>query len=243
MGPEHPYPIPTSDCYEATRYIFDHPDEFNIDATKIVVAGDSAGGNAVAVLTQRLLAEKRPLPKVQLLIYPWCQLFNHRFPSSLRYHLSSISEVISIPKLAAWYLGAKDNAEEVEALLISNNHTALLTDSALRAKLNSYMDVSKIPEKYRVGHAYYSHSEALKNPLKDPKTLDESSVLKKDKKMASLLKQLYDPSISPLFADEEKLVGLPKTYILVLEWDNLKDEGLSRKINKKIMHIYINPDF
>jgi acetyl esterase/lipase len=227
MGPEHPYPIPTSDCYAATRYIMDHPAEFRADPSRIVLAGDSAGGNAVIVITQRLLAEKLSLPKLQLLMYPLCQTFNNRFPSSLRYTKRSISSVISIPKLIAWYLGIHDVTQEIEDLLIANNHTALLTDPVLRQKISSYMDVSKIPEKYRLGHEYYRDSEASKNPLIDPTSLSESSLLRRDSKLADTLRKLYNPSVSPMFADDEKLVGLPKTYMLVLEWDNLKDEGIS----------------
>lgn len=35
------------------------------------------GGNAVAVLTQRLLSEKKKLPRIQVLIYPWTQLVTY----------------------------------------------------------------------------------------------------------------------------------------------------------------------
>jgi len=35
---------------------------------------DSAGGNAVAVVSQRLLAENLKQPKLQVLIYPWLQM-------------------------------------------------------------------------------------------------------------------------------------------------------------------------
>ncbi len=47
------------------------------------------GGNAVAVLTQRLLSEKKKLPKIQVLIYPWTQLviyFAFFFASNLLLH-------------------------------------------------------------------------------------------------------------------------------------------------------------
>ena len=103
------------------------------------------------------------------------------------------------------------------------------------------MDVSKIPEKHRIGHAYYSHEEAVKNTIKESHVLHESSLLAKDQKLASLLRKLYDPSISPLFADDEKLIGLPKAYLLVLEWDNLKDEGLlyAERLKKAGVEVHV----
>lgn len=44
LSPENPFPGPLEDCYQATQYVSEHPDEFGIDSNKIVVAGDSAGG-------------------------------------------------------------------------------------------------------------------------------------------------------------------------------------------------------
>lgn len=73
----------------------------------MLVNFNKIGGNAVAVTTQRLLAEKQQLPKLQILIYPWTQLVNLRLPSATKYLgtgiLSSFSS--SPSKFVAWYLG------------------------------------------------------------------------------------------------------------------------------------------
>jgi hypothetical protein len=42
-APENPFPGPTDQCFKATKYIFEHPNRFNIDRDKIIIAGDSAG--------------------------------------------------------------------------------------------------------------------------------------------------------------------------------------------------------
>jgi acetyl esterase len=52
-----------------TKYIFENANEFNGDSNRIIMGGDSAGGNIVAVLTQKFLKEKRKLPKIQILMY------------------------------------------------------------------------------------------------------------------------------------------------------------------------------
>ncbi len=42
----------------------------------------------------------------------------------------------------------------------------------------------------------------------------------------TLFKQLFRPEVSPLFAHDNDLKGLPNAYFILLEWDFLKDEGL-----------------
>lgn len=52
MAPEHPYPVPPEDCYTATCWLVDHADELDVDATRVAVGGESAGGNLGAVVAQ-----------------------------------------------------------------------------------------------------------------------------------------------------------------------------------------------
>jgi acetyl esterase len=70
LAPEHRYPAAAEDCYAATRYVAEHPSELGIDATRLAVCGDSAGGNLAAVVA--LMARDRggPSLRFQLLVYP-----------------------------------------------------------------------------------------------------------------------------------------------------------------------------
>ena len=43
-APENPWPIPEEDSQHAAEYIFKNNDKFQLDRSKIVFAGDSAGG-------------------------------------------------------------------------------------------------------------------------------------------------------------------------------------------------------
>jgi len=62
--------VPIEEAYAATRYVADHAREFNVDASRIAVAGDSVGGNMAAAVT--LLAKERggPALRAQVLFYP-----------------------------------------------------------------------------------------------------------------------------------------------------------------------------
>jgi acetyl esterase len=70
LAPEHKFPIPSEDCYHATRYVAENAQALGIDPDRIAVGGDSAGGNLAAVVS--LMSRDRGGPKLsfQLLIYP-----------------------------------------------------------------------------------------------------------------------------------------------------------------------------
>ncbi|MFN8052620.1 MAG: alpha/beta hydrolase [Acidimicrobiales bacterium] len=50
MAPENQYPTAPEDCYAALCWLVEHADELGIDATRVAVGGESAGGNLAAVL-------------------------------------------------------------------------------------------------------------------------------------------------------------------------------------------------
>lgn len=70
LAPEHKFPAAPEDCYAATKWVADNARSLNIDANRIAVGGDSAGGNLAAVVSQ--MARDRGGPKLgfQLLVYP-----------------------------------------------------------------------------------------------------------------------------------------------------------------------------
>lgn len=68
--PDVVYPVPNEEAYAATKYVAENAGALNVDAARLAVAGDSAGGNMAAVVS--LLAKDRNGPKIshQLLFYP-----------------------------------------------------------------------------------------------------------------------------------------------------------------------------
>ncbi|HKF70682.1 MAG TPA: alpha/beta hydrolase [Stellaceae bacterium] len=70
LAPEHKFPAAVDDAVTATEWIAAHADGLGIDASRLAVGGDSAGGNLAAVVA--LIARDRGAPRLrhQLLLYP-----------------------------------------------------------------------------------------------------------------------------------------------------------------------------
>ena len=70
LAPEHKFPAAVEDCLAAYRWLRAHGREIAGDATRVAVAGDSAGGNLSAVVSQLAAQNGGPVPTCQVLIYP-----------------------------------------------------------------------------------------------------------------------------------------------------------------------------
>jgi acetyl esterase/lipase len=70
LAPESPYPIGFDSCYAAVEYALANAAALGIDAAKIGVAGDSAGGNLALACALRNRDEGRRPLAYQALIYP-----------------------------------------------------------------------------------------------------------------------------------------------------------------------------
>ena len=66
LAPEFPFPTPLEDCLKAARWARDNAASLGCDANRIVVCGDSAGGNLSTLVAQHSGVEF----KMQLLVYP-----------------------------------------------------------------------------------------------------------------------------------------------------------------------------
>jgi acetyl esterase len=70
LAPEHRAPAAVHDVYAALCWVMANADELGVDAGRVLVAGDSSGGNLAAVTALMCRDEGAPMPIGQVLIYP-----------------------------------------------------------------------------------------------------------------------------------------------------------------------------
>lgn len=70
LAPEHKFPAAVDDAIAATKWIAGNAKQFGIDASRLMVGGDSAGGNLAAVVAIAARDGDGPSIAGQVLIYP-----------------------------------------------------------------------------------------------------------------------------------------------------------------------------
>lgn len=70
LAPDHRFPAALDDCLSCTRWLAAEAGGLGADASRLAVAGDSAGGSLAAVVARRVRDEGGPPLRAQALIYP-----------------------------------------------------------------------------------------------------------------------------------------------------------------------------
>ncbi|HEY7061998.1 MAG TPA: alpha/beta hydrolase [Chloroflexota bacterium] len=91
LAPEHPYPAGLDDCAAVYRWVRGAGAmRLGADGSRVVVGGDSAGGNLAAALTLRVRDEDGPPPSASLLLCPATDFWFERYESCRRLGPNSI---------------------------------------------------------------------------------------------------------------------------------------------------------
>jgi len=83
LAPEHKFPAATDDCFQVVCWAAENAKLLNIDRTRIVLAGDSAGATLALVTAMRLRDEGNQPARAQVLIYPVTDYHTPATPSYL----------------------------------------------------------------------------------------------------------------------------------------------------------------
>lgn len=75
LAPEHRAPAAVEDVFAAWCWMIDHAEELGIDPSRVLVAGDSAGGNLATVTALMCRERGAPPPAGQVLLYPAIEPF------------------------------------------------------------------------------------------------------------------------------------------------------------------------
>jgi len=216
-APKHPYPAPLRDAETVYRFLVEHAVSYKIDPSRIVVAGDSAGGNLAAALCLKLRNENRssqkedvvPLPKLQALIYPALQAVDFKTPS-----FQSYDPLLSTTATAAYYTTYLTGSEDGYELLHSNAHQNIpkIRQAANRFVKHALIPHHLIPSSYVAPQVNDDDSTAAPPPDLPPSLAAKIDVLSSD------------AYFSPLLAED--LTELPAAYVIACEYDVLRDDAI-----------------
>jgi acetyl esterase len=108
LAPEHKFPEPVEDCYSALMWILENGSKYGLDPSRLIICGDSAGGNISAAIT--LMARDRGLSSIgyQVLIYPAVDLSSFDYESFKLFGSGNILDTEDMPLAIERYLNSKD---------------------------------------------------------------------------------------------------------------------------------------
>ncbi|NXP53422.1 ADCL4 protein, partial [Heliornis fulica] len=205
LAPEHKYPAAYEDCLAATIHFMKNIEHYGVDPGRVIVCGDSAGGNLAAAVSQTL-AGRPDLPKLraQVLIYPGLQALDFNLPS---YQQNRGVPLLFRERVAFYMLQYLDgNASDLEEVLEGSH---ISTD--IKLNYRKWVSPDIIPDEFKV-RGYKSHV-----------LLDTTT------EVCETVKRFCDPNLCPLLAEDAVVQQLPETFILTCEYDVLRDDGLLYK--------------
>ncbi len=109
LAPEYPFPTPTDDALVAFRHIVANAKDFGVDPNKLAIAGDSAGGNICAVLSEKTKSDDVK-PAYAALLYPAVDATN-----SQRSHKTFARGYSLTAEMLGWYYGNYFGNDPVKA--------------------------------------------------------------------------------------------------------------------------------
>jgi acetyl esterase len=108
LTPEHKFPEPVEDCYCALIWTLKNSNKYGLEPSRLIVCGDSAGGNISAVITH--MARDRGVSSIgyQVLIYPVVDLSNLNYESFKLFGTGNLLNTEDMPWAIEQYLNSED---------------------------------------------------------------------------------------------------------------------------------------
>jgi acetyl esterase len=125
LAPEHRFPAAVEDTYAATRWSAENITSHGGDATRLVVAGESAGGNLAAVVA--LMARDRGYPAVcfQLLVNPLMNLASFDTASYEQFATGYLLTRRDMEWIRSQYIAVEDRPHPYVSPLLARDLTGL----------------------------------------------------------------------------------------------------------------------
>lgn len=107
LAPENPFPAAVDDVWAATQWVAANAGKFGADASRMAVAGDSAGGTLAAVVAQSARDHGEPKIAFQLLWYP-STMWDTTLPSFAENAQAPVLDHAAMAAFTEWYAGHLD---------------------------------------------------------------------------------------------------------------------------------------
>ncbi|XP_069831546.1 arylacetamide deacetylase [Dendropsophus ebraccatus] len=226
LAPKFHFPVQFDDVYNVAKYFLQEKvlEKYSVDPNRIAVSGDSAGGNLAAAIAQTLLhdPEVKVKLKIQVLIYPALQALDLNTPSHKENGQMPILSKTLMVRFWSEYFTTDRSLFEA---MMFNKHIP-----SPDAHLYKYVNWSTLlPEYLKKNHVY--------NLPNNQNTL-----------LVKKYPGLLDVRASPLLAEDEKLTGLPLTYVITCMYDVLRDDGFMyvsrlREAGVQVVHEHYDNTF
>ncbi|KAG8434277.1 hypothetical protein GDO86_012597 [Hymenochirus boettgeri] len=205
LTPEHRYPTQFEDCLNATVHFLNTAQEYGVDSSSVIIAGDSAGGNLAAVVCQSLVNRTDlPKPLAQVLIYPAVQMIDFNLPS---YQQNRAVPPLYRERAAFYWLNYLCDDMLIMEEMLDGDHVPV----DLKLMYRKWLSADNIPDEFKARgykpRVMSSHADDVNEAVKCA----------------------LEATCSPLIAEDSVFCMQPKAYILTCEFDVLRDDGLLYK--------------
>ncbi|XP_004639723.1 arylacetamide deacetylase-like 4 [Octodon degus] len=203
--PDYHFPIVYRDCLNATIHFLKRLQTYGVEASRVVICGESMGASTVAMVTQALVG-RTSLPQIraQILISPAVQLLNLQLPS--------FCQNKNVPFLT----------QEIFMTLVCKY---MATDLSWKDAL--WNGACMPPENWKKYQRWISSDnipDRFKNKGQEPQfpgPFIESAYLE--------TKHFFDVRNAPILAEDEIISQLPEAFLVSYGHDILRDDTLLYK--------------
>ena len=189
LAPKYQFPVVPEECFGVYQWISEHADELSIQSDKIMVCGDSAGGNLATVVCMMARDYGIQLPKLQMLLYP---VVDRRMctESYKQYVDTPMCNSRDMEKYFQMYVNAEEKIKESEIPYLSPLEAASLENMP-----EAYVEVAEYDCLHDEGVEYAKALEKAGVPAvlrKVPDTMHGYDIAKNSAFMEGIMKERVD---------------------------------------------------
>lgn len=232
LAPAHHFPVAFEDVYRVVKHFLQRGvlAQYSVDPERVVVSGDSAGGNLAAAVSQQLQKEPKQQVhlKAQMLLYPVLQAVDLNTPS---YQQNQDMPILPRTLMVRFWSEYFTTDKALFRAMMANSHNRHESSGLLK-----FVNWSAFLPEIHHGKYNYSPPAVMEGVGGDAAGVDRSSA------------SFTDPRASPLLVPDSALHSLPKAYVMTCEYDVLRDDGIMyvtrlRAAGVEVTHVHYDTGF